>query len=222
MPVLIWLGFWLFEDWEHPEPRMRLLFAFLTGMLAVAVVLPFQKVASDMLPLGFGLLAIWALIEEVAKFGLAWLLVLRNRAVDEPMDMVIYMITVALGFAALENTLFLITPFFEHAALEGAITANMRFIGATLIHVLGSAVVGAALGFTYFRTRSEKITYIGIGLILATSLHALFNFLIITTGAGTVLTVFLGVWVGIISILLALERIRLLRPPAWWERITLN
>ena len=58
-----------------------------------------------------------------------------------------------------------------------------------------------------------------IGLILATALHTFFNILIITTDADRILTVFLGVWVGIIFVILIFERIKLLRPPAWWEKI---
>ncbi len=230
-PVLVWLAFWLFEDWRHPEPRVRLITAFVTGMLTVAVVLPFQSAVSALLPfqfasdssiLLFALLLTWALIEEVAKFGLAWFLVLRNRAVDEPIDMAVYMITVALGFAAVENTLFLIAPFMGGEILEGALTANLRFVGATLIHTLGSAIVGIALGMAFFRPLSVRRTYILMALILATSLHALFNFLIITTAAGTVLTIFLAVWVGVIAVLLMFERIKMLRPPSWWEKMTMG
>ena len=65
----------------------------------------------------------------------------------------------------------------------------------------------------------KKIYYLVFGLILATSLHAFFNLLIITTGAERILTVFLGVWVSIIFVLIALERIKVIHRPAWWEKI---
>lgn len=219
LPVLIWLAFWLFEDMKHPEPRRRLLMAFLTGMVAVIAVLPLQKFAADQLPLGLGLLLVWAGIEEVMKFALAWVVVLRDRAVDEPIDYAVYMITVALGFAAIENSLFLFSPLLMGHTLEGMITGDLRFIGATLIHVLGSAVIGTLLALSFFRSRGDKLWYAACGVILATVLHAFFNLLIITTGAEQILTIFLGVWVGIIMILLVLERVKLLRRPAWWEKI---
>jgi len=53
---------------------------------------------------GTTLVVLWAVAEESLKFIFAYLFVLRNKAVNEPVDVVIYMITVALGFAALENT----------------------------------------------------------------------------------------------------------------------
>lgn len=219
VPIVVWVAFWLIEDWRHPEPRNRIGIAFLTGMLSVPVVLSFEGLAASLLAPGPLLLYAWAAIEEVVKLLCAWVFVLRHRSVDEPLDFPVYLITVALGFAAVENALFLFTPLFSGALLESAITGNLRFIGPTLIHVLGAAIIGASLGFAFFRGRWAKLSYATMGVILATTLHTYFNFLIITTGAGRVLTVFLGVWVAIIFILLALERLKLLRPPAWWERI---
>lgn len=219
LPIVVWLTFWLFEDWKHPEPRRVLIIAFLTGMCAVPVVLSLEGVTTKLIPYGRTILIAWAAIEEAVKFGMAGIFVLRSRSVDEPIDYVVYMITVALGFAAVENSLFLFAPFIANNFLESAVTGDLRFIGPTLIHVLGSAIIGGALAFSFFRTRLDKVWYVAVGLILAVGLHAFFNFLIITTGAGRILTVFLGVWVGIIFILLALERIKLLRPPAWWEKI---
>lgn len=222
VPIVIWLAFWLFEDWRHPEPRQRLFAAFLVGMLSVPVVLSFEGLAAAALPYGYLLLFIWASIEELVKLALAWIFILQNRAVDEPLDYPIYLITVALGFAAVENTLFLFTPLYTGGVLESAVTGNLRFIGPTLIHVMGAAIVGASLAFAFFREHHSRFWFGLFGVILAASLHTVFNFLIITTGAGRVLTVFLGVWVAIIFILLAFERIKLLKPPAWWEKMFIS
>ncbi len=219
VPIVVWLAFWLFEDWKHPEPRRMLTAAFVVGMISVPVVLSFESLAASLLPYGYVLLFIWAMIEELVKLGLALVFVLRARSVDEPLDFPVYLITVALGFAAVENTLFLFTPLFGGGVLESAITGNLRFIGPTLIHVLDAAIIGAALGFAFFREQPFKFLYGAAGVILAATLHTYFNFLIITTGAGRVLTVFLGVWVAVIFVLLALERLKLLHPPSWWEKV---
>jgi RsiW-degrading membrane proteinase PrsW (M82 family) len=188
-------------------------------MLAVPLVLSLEGLAARMIPYGYTLLFVWAFVEEVMKLLLAWVFVLRNRAVDEPLDFPVYLITVALGFAALENALFLYAPLSVGNIAESAITGNLRFIGPTLIHVLGAAIIGGALAFSFFRSRFERVRLVVLGVILAATLHTYFNFLIITTGAGQILTVFLAVWVAIICVLLALERIKLLRPPAWWEKV---
>ena len=221
-PIVIWIAFWLFEDWRHPEPRKRLLIAFLVGMLAVPAALSLEGLAVTILPYGYTLLLVWALIENLVKVVFAWLFVLQNGAVDEPIDVPVYLITVALGFAAVENMLFLYTPLLSGGLLESAITGNLRFFGPTLIHVLDASIIGGALAVAFFRSNAEKWYYAILGIILASALHTFFNFLIITTGAERVLTVFLVVWVAIVFVLLALERIKLLHPPAWWEKIFIS
>lgn len=224
IPALVWLVFWLFEDVRRPEPRRLVMRTFIIGMCAVPVVLPLESAMLGVFPLSggqptFGLLLSWAAIEELVKLVLALLFILRSSAVDEPIDIPIYMISLALGFSALENTLFLLTPIAGGELAESIITGNLRFIGASLIHILSSAVIGGALAFAFYRERMTKMWFGVVGVILAVSLHAVFNFLIILTGAGRILTVFLGVWVGIIFLLLALERVKALRRPAWWEKM---
>lgn len=219
IPVLVWLAFWLFEDRRQPEPRWLLLFAFVSGMVGVVIVLPFQQIAASYLAMGFPLLLSWAAIEEIVKFGIAWVVVLRRRAVDEPIDIPIYIITTALGFSALENALFVFHPIALRHISESLVTGDLRFIGATLIHVLSSSIIAGALAITYYRERLEKILYGTLGVILAILLHGFFNFLILITGSSGVLTVFLGVWFGIIFLLLAFERIKSIHRPRWWEKI---
>ncbi|MEK7530447.1 MAG: PrsW family glutamic-type intramembrane protease [Patescibacteria group bacterium] len=219
VPVLIWLAFWLFQDWVHPEPNRRLLSAFIAGIFCVIAVLPLQQYFSVRFEFGTVLIFIWAGIEEIMKLLFAWVVVLRTRALDEPIDFPVYLITVALGFAALENSLFLFSSSLAGNVLDSAITGDLRFIGATLIHVLSSAVIGGALAIAYYRSKMRMLVYGVVGVILATVLHAGFNLLILATGAEAILTVFLGIWVGVVFMLLAFERIKLIRPPLWWERM---
>jgi len=214
--------FWLLEDLKRPEPRTLILRAFIAGMICVLLVLPIQKFAAEHYTIGFTLLGIWAAAEELLKFLIAGVAVLYHRAVDEPIDIPIYMITVALGFAALENTLFLITPLANGQFEHGLITGNLRFLGATLIHVLSTAVIAGALAFAFYKSRVKKILYGTAGVILAILLHALFNFSIINTRADLLLTIFAGVWVGIVFLLLALERVKSISRPAWWEKVFLK
>ncbi len=217
-PALFWLWFWRKEDTAHPEPRKLVLLAFIAGMIAVPVVLPFQQWAVNAIENQTYVLLVWAFIEEVTKLLIAYALILRKKAIDEPLDPLIYLITVALGFAALENALFIMHPLVSGKVIETLVTGDLRFIGATLIHVLSTAVVGSALAYSFFKSRSSKIVWAMGGVILATVFHALFNILILMTDSGRLLSVFLCVWVGIICLMLSFERIKQMKAPAWWQK----
>lgn len=208
IPALLWLFFWLREDRCQPEPRAFIFLAFLAGMVTVLLVLPFEKWAAGALS-GGGVIIAWAIIEEVFKFGAAYVTVLRRRAVDEPIDDLIYMISVALGFAAFENTLFLISALQHGDVVSSILTGNLRFVGAMLLHTLASATVGIAMALAFYKSRATRILYTSLGLILAIVLHALFNFSIIASNGGMLFVVFALVWIGIVVVLLMFEKVKI-------------
>jgi len=223
LPALAWLWFWRREDSVHPEPRRLIALAFLAGMVAVAVVIPMEKFAASYLKTQeLWLLTaastttltfiIWSAMEELIKYVMAKLTVLRRREDDEPIDPVIYMVTVALGFAAAENTLFLLSPLSGDSLLQTVLTGNLRFVGATLLHVLSSAVIGAAIGIAFYKSRRAKRWYTFIGVILAILLHSTFNFLILNTPEEHLLRTFGLVWIGLVALLAVLEYIKRIHP----------
>lgn len=209
IPMIFWLWFWLREDKKNPEPLILVIITFIAGLAVVPVVLPLQKLAMDIYS-GANVVLVWVIIEEVLKYTAALIVILWNKAVDEPIDYIIYMIAVALGFAALENTLFILSPLSLGDYLSATITGSFRFLGATLLHVLSSATVGVFLAFAYYKSDTLKLIYSSIGLFIAILLHALFNFFIIDASGGGILIIFLFVWMGIIVLFLLFEKIKLL------------
>jgi RsiW-degrading membrane proteinase PrsW (M82 family) len=211
LPALVWLYFWLKEDSKCPEPRHLIFFAFVLGMIAVPLVLPFQKFALA----HYGettttVIFIWAAVEELMKYGVVAAAILWRRAVNEPIDAMMYMVTAALGFAALENTLFLIAPISNGSLFDIFTTGNLRFLGATLLHVLASAVVGFAMAFSFYAHKKLMPIYTSLGLILAIALHTIFNLLIISGEGHGTLSAFFLVWIGAVVILVLFEVARLI------------
>jgi len=146
------------------------------------------------------------------KYLAARFTVLRRREDDEPIDPVIYMVAVALGFAAVENTLFLLSPLSGNTLLESVLTGNLRFVGATLLHVLSSAAIGVALGLAFYKSEAAKRVYAFFGVIIATFLHGAFNFFILNTPEEHLLRTFGFVWIGLIALLAVLEYIKRIHP----------
>ena len=218
-PVLIWLYFLLKEDQRCPEPRPLIIMAFFAGMGAVLLALPLEKffrdfaysyfsVCADYLPICLPVIFGWAAVEETLKYGVAAVAILWRREVNERIDLVIYMMTVALGFAALENAFFLIEPFSGGNFLDGLSNNNLRFIGSTLLHVTASSAVGFALAFSYKLPKLIRALAAVAGLILAIVLHSTFNFFILQGDGSHTLLAFFVVWSGVVLFFALFEILR--------------
>jgi len=209
IPALFWLWFMLREDKARPEPKMLIATAFIAGLLIVPLVFPVQQYATERF-VGANLIWVWVIIEEVFKYSAALIFVLWNKAVDEPIDTIIYMIAIALGFSALENSLFIFNPLQDGDYLNSFLTGNFRFLGATLLHVLASATVGIAMALSFYKKSWIKVLSATAGLFVAIILHALFNLFIMEASGGTVLSIFMFVWMGIVVLFLIFEKVKLL------------
>lgn len=209
LPSLIWLYFLLKEDARHPEPKAMIALAFVAGMLAVPLVLPVERAASVHF-MGLQLIISWAAIEEVAKYLMAAIFILWQRPVDEAPDYVIYMITVALGFAAAENMLFLLAPLSSGNLIGGLVTDNLRFIGSTLLHVCASSAIGFAMAFSWQKPPAVRMLYASLGLILAIALHTAFNTLIISGDGANAFFAFFLVWIAAVLFFASFEFLKYL------------
>lgn len=213
LPAVFWLWFWLKEDRLHPEPRGLIILSFMVGMLATALAYPIEKyVATHVEGSDLLLLGCWAITEEVLKFIGIYIVALRSKYFDEPIDGVIYFMTIALGFSALENTMFLFNPLGDGDTLATILLGNYRFIGATLLHVAASGFVGVMLALSFYERRSERIAWSLFGLLGAIGLHTVFNFSIIMSEGKFLYQIFVALWVFILGILLVCEKIKRIAP----------
>jgi RsiW-degrading membrane proteinase PrsW (M82 family) len=213
LPALLWLWFWLREDNLHPEPRSRVAKTFFAGMLSVVIVLPIQIYISSVTGKGTSeQYLLWAFTEESLKFAVAFLVALSTDIMDEPIDAVIYMITASLGFAAVENTLFILNPLLQGDFVRSIVTTNLRFIGATLLHVVSSASIGLCVALAFYESSKIKHAAVITGLILATALHTAFNLFIIRASAFGTLKVFFFVWLAVVILMLLFEKVKTIKP----------
>lgn len=209
LPVLIWLWFLEHED-KHPEPKKLTFYAFLSGMLSVVLVIPLQLIVNNLDDRTL-VIVIWAFIEEAVKFLTVYIFVLRRIDNDEPIDSVMYLIACALGFAALENALYMLGPLRNGDLGQALITLNFRFMGATLLHVVSSSVIGVTLALSYYKDKGSKRVAVLFGLVGATLLHTFFNFSIIIDDGSKAIISFFIVWIALIVLLLFFEKIKKLR-----------
>lgn len=209
IPSLLWLWFWLKEDEEHPEPKKLITIVFVVGMLAVMVVLPIQKFIKDNISPPNGQLVLWASIEEIIKYLAVLLILYKTNNAEEPIDWPIYLVTAALGFAALENMLFLLKAFPASIGTTLSLsTSNLRFLGANLLHAISSAIIGISIGISFYMPNWKRKSFLFFGFLIAIALHSAFNFFIIRNDGNDFLKVLAFLWVVTIIVMLLFEKIR--------------
>ncbi len=158
---------------------------------------------------------LWAFVEEIAKFVVVAVIALRARANDEPIDAMIYCIVAAIGFAALENAFFIMDPLSSGEVARAIVSGNMRFIGATLLHIVSSASVGFTIGYVFYKGTLAKISAAIVGIAIAGSIHAAFNLSIINADSMDTLRTFAWVWGAVVILIVLFEEIKLVRPKLW-------
>jgi len=215
VPTLLWLWFWLKEDNLHPEPRSIIAISFIAGCTSVIVAIIVEGFFKDIIVGNETFLYIaWALTEELVKFTAIAIVALRSIHMDEPIDAMIYSITVALGFSALENVFFILFGTGTGELSSMIITSNLRFLGATLVHVVSSASIGFMIGLSFYKNSFTKVFSVIIGVILATVLHASFNLAIINASDMNALKVFGWVWFSVIILMILFEEVKNIKPKA--------
>ena len=208
VPSLLWLWFWLKEERSEKEPKKIITAVFILGMISVVFVVPLQKfIQANILDANTELI-LWAGVEEIIKYLVVVIILWNTKFIDRPIDWPIYLITAALGFAALENTMFLLKPFSLGETTVGLLTGSLRFLGSTLLHSIASAIIGILLGLSFHLDYFLRKIYLIIGIILATALHTVFNFFIINNKGSDFIQVFAFLWVVTIIIMLLFEKLR--------------
>ena len=208
LPSLIWLWFWLKEDKEDPEPSGLIAFCFVTGMILVVFAIPIQQFIQGIVSDSNFQIILWASVEEILKYLAVILLLYKTKYLHKPLDWPIFLITVALGFAALENIFFLIKPLTIDQAMVSMLTGQLRFLGSTLLHAVSSGLIGIAVGVSFYMGEKQKKLYLFVGIIFAIALHSAFNFFIMYNNGSDFLKVFAFLWVATIINLLLFEKLR--------------
>jgi len=193
---LVWLCYYLRED-VHPEPKKTILRIFLWGF---AMVLPIFFIQTGLIhlldminmnPLARNIIY-WFLVisfsEEFLKYLIIREKIINSPDLDEPLDVMLYMVIAALGLAALENILYfpifkngIWMPAFSYQAISW--TLFIRFVSATFLHALCSAVVGYSLAVSFYedlKGTPKKYVILAVGMLIATFLHGIYDFCIMT------------------------------------------
>lgn len=163
-PVAVLLWQILRRDAANPEPPRMLAKAFLYGMISTAVtfvLLPFTEALGDLIVLNDTALSVAfkqaffsaALPEEGAKLLMLWLLLRNNPYFDERFDGIVYAVCVGMGFAAVENVLYLFSNYDSWLSVGIA-----RALFAVPGHFFDAVIMGYYYSHYHFGTRRNPAT----------------------------------------------------------------
>lgn len=163
-PVAVLLWQILRRDAANPEPPRMLAKAFLYGMISTAVtfvLLPFTEALGDLIMLNDTALSVAfkqaffsaALPEEGAKLLMLWLLLRNNPYFDERFDGIVYAVCVGMGFAAVENVLYLFSNYDSWLSVGIA-----RALFAVPGHFFDAVIMGYYYSHYHFGTRRNPAT----------------------------------------------------------------
>ncbi len=211
LPAILWLWFWLYqEDRDEPEPVGLISVTFIIGGVMVFLAMWLEKIVLNMVSDNTVQIILWASIEELLKLIGVSFIIFGNNIIRKPIDYPMYFIATALGFAAFENVLYLIKPLSINETIVGMLTGNLRFLGSTLLHAISSAMIGSALGLSFY-IQGKRIGYFFIGIFCAIVLHSVFNFFIMKGSGENFLSVFGFLWVVAIINILIFEKLKRMR-----------
>ena len=157
-PVAMLLYYIYRKDEFQKEPVKEVLKAFGLGVASIFLSLmisgPFGAIGlypAEQVTLWDGIAISFfgaAIPEEIAKFLLFWLFVRRNKYFDEHMDGIVYAAAISLGFAGLENIMYLFSS--EDWVSTGIVRA--------LFSVPGHFFFGILMGYYYSLVRFDPVT----------------------------------------------------------------
>jgi RsiW-degrading membrane proteinase PrsW (M82 family) len=217
IPGVIWLWIFYRTDWYEPEPKRLVLATYGLGVLAIlpafggerlaGMLYPFlehieratQTGGARAWPMLIGCFLVIGPCEEIAKFLAVRLFVYRHREFNEPLDGIIYAAAAALGFASLENVLYVI-DWHTHHVQWGAL--GVRSLLALPGHVIFATTWGYALG----RQKFDPKYRVWPMVLVSAMLHGLYDFLLMCGPTQKWILLYMSLMVPVI-----VRQIRLLR-----------
>lgn len=180
-PVLAFL-FWIkLKDKYESEPIKILFKYFLLGIIVsiIAFFIEERLILNDFFigqTYNFYLSFIVAgLVEEGLKFLVLFVFLIKEKEFDEKLDGIIYSIFLALGFACIENILYII---YEEENLVYQVSI-MRAIISIPAHICFSTTMGYYLSkYKFESAKIKKRQYLIISFLFPIVFHGAFDFIL--------------------------------------------
>jgi RsiW-degrading membrane proteinase PrsW (M82 family) len=220
VPVVFWATYHYHKDRHLPEPVGNLLLCFVLGVFATSLS---HALYVSLGPLGlrydasaladtntaglfaYSMLAIGP-IEEFSKFLPFAVIVLRFRALDEPIDGIIYASFIGLGYATMENVQYLdyLTP----------LEAIARGFAGPVVHIVFASIWGHWVAAAHLNGRGFALAAFA-SVSIAAALHGLYDFAVLLNPGYSLpiaALIIVSLWLWRLRLLRNMHRLAISRP----------
>ena len=197
LPVIVILCYIYYRDKYEKEPFLILLKAFVGGLLSAIVTILvlaftlqyFPKSENIFLASFYESFLEAGIPEEFFKFVFLYWFIWKNKAFNERFDGIVYAVFVSLGFACLENIMYV----FENGVAVGFVRA--------VLSVPAHAFFGVIMGFYFSYAKfepSRKGEFILKCLAYSMLIHGLFDFLLLYASKNSTISIGLALIVFVV------------------------
>ncbi len=173
-PGLAIIIFIYWKDKFDKEPKKLLTLGFLLGILSIIPAIILEKIFLDSsesisdywVSNAVKAFLIVGLAEEGSKYFMARYFLYPRKAFNEPFDGIIYCVMVSMGFATIENVMYVMD--------SGMTTAILRMVTAVPAHATFGIVMGYYLGLKKFDIENKNYGLKAIAC--AALLHGAYDF----------------------------------------------
>lgn len=174
-PGLALFSFFYLRNQLATEPRKTLIQTFIYGAILTFPMLFLQYVlrSEELFKYPFVQdILLTSILEEFFKWLIILLVIYHHIEFNDPYDGVLYGVVISLGFATVENVMYLMS--------YGVDTGLLRAILPVSSHGLFGVVMGYYFGKAKFNESNNKKVYIVLALTIPILLHIVYNAIFIS------------------------------------------
>ncbi len=161
-----------------------LIIGLLSGVLITAPIIKAESFITDLMPLipagGVKFEAFYmsflvaSLVEELFKYIVLIFLIWKNKNFNEKFDGIVYSVFISLGFAGIENVLYVINP-----ELGGIDTALSRAFISIPAHALFGVIMGYYFALAKFEPE-KRTKFIIYAFLIPFLVHGFYDFILLS------------------------------------------
>lgn len=215
LPVVL-LGKFIYNHDKNKESKSLLTRLFISGILSIALTLILTGISEAIFPLlgedpeklnKIDLIANVflgvAFIEEFSKWIMVKINAYNHKDFDEVYDAIVYTVFVSLGFACLENILYVVSG--------GLVTGIFRALLAVPGHACDGVIMGYYIGLAKAAQikgeKSKESKYLFLSILCPTLAHGFYDYCLMTEDILFILLFFIFVIILFIKCFITVKKI---------------